>query len=475
MCGIAGFVDRNGCTDFELNMHSVSRMKDTLRHRGPDNSGVWADRTSRVFLGHTRLAILELSKEGAQPMVSRSGRYSVTFNGEIYNHLELRRTCFQSSQWRGNSDTETLVEMIDKYGLNNTLSKITGMFAMAVWDMQDKKLSLARDRFGEKPLYYTTDVKKYGGFIFGSELSAIKAKLGQSPKIDLKALSSFMKLGFVSGVSSIYEGVGRVEPGSIVIYDLAGEDIKIEKYWNAVNAAVYARSNRFNGDYEEAKLKLENMLLSVVKGQMFADVPVGSFLSGGIDSSLVTALMQENSSTPVRTFSIGFEDPAWDEANYARKVADKLGTKHTEYYVNSDEVLAIIPKLAGIYSEPFSDASQIPTFIVSKLAREQITVSLTGDAGDEIFTGYGRYFFLEKMWRYSQKIPYRVRNLVSSLRHEIPLEGLNKLQKALARSNYNRSRLSTLMDRAHKGLNLLEANELSGIYDRLVGLWSNDV
>lgn len=363
-------------------------MADTLAHRGPDDRGVWTDNAAGVALAHRRLSILDLSVAGHQPMVSASGRYVIVFNGEIYNHLEIRGK-LNFSAWRGHSDTETLLEAVDAWGIRRTLEELAGMFAFAVWDRKDRCLTLARDRMGEKPLYYG---RTGTSLLFASELKAFRAFPGFSPSINRDALALLMRHNYIPAPWSIYEGVSKVLPGTSLTLASPDSPAAPGAYWSAREAARAGIAHPFPGDESEAADELERLLKSAVKAQMAADVPLGAFLSGGFDSSLVVALMQAQATRPVKTFTIGFHEEVYNEAVHAKAVAAHLGTEHTELYLTPRECRDVIPRLPAIYDEPFADSSQIPTFLVSELARRHVTVSLSGDGGDELFGGYPRYF-----------------------------------------------------------------------------------
>ena len=387
MCGIAGFFypDRIAAA-VNVDLRSMTKA---IARRGPDDEGAWLDDAAGLALGHRRLSIVDLSPAGHQPMSSRSGRYVVVFNGEIYNHLELRQDLGGGRRWRGGSDTETLLEAVETWGLASTLTRCTGMFALALWDRETRELTLARDRFGEKPLYYGW---ASGRFVFSSDLSAVLALPGSPPDIDWDAARSYFLHNSVPAPASIYKGVYKLSPGCLIA--ITRDDARYasphrQKVWWSAQAV--AQGTPFTGNAQEAVDELDRLVRRAVDLQMVADVPVGAFLSGGVDSSLVCALMQETSTRPVRTFSIGFEDPQFDESAHARAVASHLGTEHTELRVTSAMAAELAPTLGSIWSEPFADSSQIPTAILCQLAAGQVTVSLSGDGGDELFNGYGRY------------------------------------------------------------------------------------
>ena len=396
MCGFTGFLDRSETTSSEQLTDIVTRMTAALIHRGPDDGGIWIDPLDSVALGHRRLSILDLSAAGHQPMVSRGGRYVIAFNGEIYNHLALRRELETRPQvpdhplfdreanpqsphpnplpqgegahqgWRGHSDTETLLAAIEAWGVGEALKKCVGMFAFALWDRHDKLLYLARDRLGEKPLYYGWQGDH---LLFGSELKALKQHPAFRGEIDRAALTLFMRHNYVPGPHSIYQGLHKLPAGTYLVLGQHRPDSSPVSYWTARDVALRGQMQPFAGTEDEAIAGLDAVLRQAVAGQMVADVPLGAFLSGGYDSSLIVALMQAQSERPVKTFTIGFNEPEYNEAEHAKAVAQHLGTEHTELYVTPEEAMAVIPRLPALYDEPFADSSQIPTFLVSQLAR----------------------------------------------------------------------------------------------------------
>lgn len=388
MCGIAGFVDpTQRAGDSELKALAAS-MAGALRHRGPDGQGVWVDAEAGVALGHARLSIIDLSHAGAQPMASASGRFVLTYNGEIYNAAELRAELERKGHtFRGHSDTEVMVEGFAEWGLRATVERLVGMFAFAVFDRTTRTLTLGRDRTGIKPLYWG---RANGRVVFASELKALATLPGWSPEIDRQALSAYLCTGYVPAPSSIYQNIEKLEPGMLLEINGGGET-RSESYWSLLDVAERGQAAPLDLSEAEACDRLEALLSEAVTGRMVSDVPLGAFLSGGIDSSMVTALMQANSATPVRSFSIGFHEEGFDEAKYAKQVAAHLGTDHTELYVTAEQALNIVPKLPTIYDEPFADSSQIPTFLVSEMTKQHVSVALSGDGGDELFAGYNRY------------------------------------------------------------------------------------
>ncbi|HVJ84057.1 MAG TPA: asparagine synthase (glutamine-hydrolyzing), partial [Caulifigura sp.] len=404
MCGFAGFwqpVVGRALSQAALNDRARG-MTETLVHRGPDDAGVWSDEQAGLAIGFRRLAIRDLSPAGAQPMVSRSGGTVLAFNGEIYNAAQLQRGLVESgvTQFRGQSDTEILLEAIEEWGLDATLKQCVGMFAIAVWDARDRTLQLARDRFGEKPLYYGV---QNGVLLFGSELKALESHPACRRDIDRASLTAYARHGYVPAPHSIYRGISKLTPGTILsIWDRDVTFARLQPprpYWSVEERFSVAQSEPFAGTDDEAAAQLDQLMSRAVRDQLVSDVPLGAFLSGGIDSSLIVAQMQRHSGRAVKTFTIGFDSPRFNEAPHAAAVARHLGTDHTELYVTAQQALDVIPQLPSIYDEPFADSSQIPTFLVSELARRSVTVSLSGDGGDEIFGGYTRFAGTDALWR----------------------------------------------------------------------------
>lgn len=392
------------------------RQMSCVRHRGPDGGGMWVDAGAGIALGHRRLAILDLSPTGNQPMTSSSGRYVVVFNGEIYNHLELRdRLSVAGGQrrWSGHSDTETLLAGLDSWGIEATLRSTVGMFAFAVWDRRDGILTLARDRIGEKPLYYGW---QGGVFLFGSELKALRAHGSFRGELDRAALERYFRYGFITAPLSIYRGIYKLLPGTylqLARQTAAGAGLQPTSYWSLAGALEAGSQQPFDGGDDEAVEALESKLKESIRLQRMADVPVGAFLSGGLDSSTVVALMQAQSTTAIATFTIGFSEAKYEESHHAQAVARYLGTAHTELRVTPREAMEVIPLLPSIYDEPFGDSSAIPTYLVSRLARRQVVVSLSGDGGDELFAGYGRYRRTLDIWKISRRVPARMRTTLA--------------------------------------------------------------
>ncbi|MCB0321924.1 MAG: asparagine synthase (glutamine-hydrolyzing) [Bdellovibrionales bacterium] len=410
MCGFAGFVDPSLAP--EERQRVLIGMRDTLIHRGPDDGGVYLDRDVPLCLGFRRLAILDLSEEGHQPMCSRSGRYVIAFNGEIYNFQELRHDLEHRGQsFRGGSDTEVLLAAFEEWGLVTTLQRAAGMFAIALWDRERRELTLARDRFGEKPLYYGT---LNGVFYFGSELKSFRAHPKWSADVDRTALCSYLELKYVPGPLSIYNGISKLPPGGyLTISDFSNPGTP-QQYWSLFGCIRTGIESRDKLRDEEAIEQFDALLTGAVRRQMIADVPLGAFLSGGIDSSTIVSIMQAGSSRPIRTFTIGFHEDRYNEAPHAREVADFLGTDHTELFVTADDARALIPEIPRIWDEPFGDSSQLPTLLVAKLARQHVTVALSGDGGDELLAGYRRYRKAQALEERRRRLPTMLRTLLGS-------------------------------------------------------------
>lgn len=424
MCGIAGFVDFRRATPTEILRATVEAMTDTLRHRGPDDVGVWVDAAAGVALGHRRLSIIDLSPAGHQPMESPSGRYVIVFNGEIYNYLELheelKRQTNGQSRLRGHSDTEVFLLAVEHWGIRFAVCRTNGMFAFGLWDRQERILYLGRDRVGEKPLYYgwmgTT-------LIFGSELKALRAHPDFEGDIDRNAMALYLRHSYIPAPYSIYKDVRKLPPAALLIVTNQGQQAThLEQYWSLQKVAERGTKQRFQGRTEEAIEQLDSLLRDSVKIRMTSDVPLGSFLSGGVDSSMVTALMQAQSHRPIRTFTIGNWNRSYNEANQAASVAKHLGTEHTELYASPQRALEVIPHLATIYDEPFADSSQIPTFLLSQLTRRFVTVGLSGDGGDEIFGGYNRHVWTKRIWKTVRWVPRGLRRAAAAAITSLPAE-----------------------------------------------------
>ncbi len=468
MCGIAGALGsgRGG----EGTLRTMIRC---VRHRGPDGSGVWRDESSGVGLAHARLAILDLSDAGTQPMTSVSGRFVIVFNGEIYNHLELRADLARAGAapvWRGHSDTETLLAGFEAWGVCDTLQRTVGMFAIGLWDRDTQSLTLARDRIGEKPLYYGWLDNE---FLFGSELSSLRAHPAFRAEISRDAVALLMRHNYIPAPYSIYCGVYKLTPGTTLTVARGAPRAEPVPYWDARTIIESAIADPFRGTPEEAVDELDTLLARAVRGQMLSDVPLGAFLSGGVDSSTVVALMQRQSAHPVRTFTVGFAESAYNEAIHAKAVAQHLATDHTELYVTPADALEVIPRLPSLYSEPFADSSQVPTYLVSALTRRHVTVSLSGDGGDELFAGYNRYVMANVLWERLSRAPRGVRRGVGNMLRSVspgtwnrllgPVRGL--MPATLAQANIG--------DKLVKGAGVLAAANPAELYRLLVSHWDD--
>ena len=427
MCGFAGVIlnNRNSTSISDI----VEGMGETLNHRGPDARGHWIDNKIGVGFAHRRLSIVDRSESGEQPAKSRNGQFVLAYNGEIYNHQAIRKELqgdFGPIDWRGHSDTETLVEAIALWGLVRTLREVVGMFAFALWDNTTQELVLCRDRFGEKPLFYSF---QGSDLAFGSELKALVQVPNVNLEIDPEAVASFVHFGYVRDPKTIYKSVWKVPPGSFVRFrkkDLAANHIpQPQEYWSFGDIALKGLNlHQRVGSLDDASLHLHDLLAAAIQGQIMGDVPLGAFLSGGIDSSTVVALMQAQSSMPVKTFSIGFEDAAYDESRFAQMISSHLGTSHRSLTVTAEDAQGLIPLLPALYDEPFADSSQIPTFFLSKLAKEDVTVALSGDGGDEVFGGYNRYWSAAANWAKIERIPLWLRKSLAGLANRVPTKAL---------------------------------------------------
>lgn len=470
MCGIAGFWDVQAATCAETLTATVNQMRDTLIHRGPDGADTWVDASSGIGLGHRRLAILDLTAHGSQPMHSASNRYVIIFNGEIYNHQELKQQLTAEGlapNWHGHSDTEIMLAAFDAYGVEAALNKFVGMFAIVLWDKQEKLLYLMRDRIGEKPLYYG-----YRGnyLLFGSELKSLKAHFAWQQQLNGDAIEQFMQLNYIPAPNTIYDGIYKVEPGHFVVAN-AQKDLRTVAYWQLKD--VINHNPRRKIAPTEAIDCLEAKLVQAVSLQMLADVPVGAFLSGGIDSSLIVALMQAQSRTPIKTFSIGFKEDAYNEAEFAKKIAQHLQTQHTELYLSPQQTQEIIPNMATFYDEPFADSSQLPTYIVAKLTREHVTVSLSGDGGDELFAGYNRYSWTTQLWRKIAFMPQPMRKILAGLIFKVSPKQWNKIFASINPLVPRKLRYANPGEKLHKVANICLANNLVEVYGKFLSQWEN--
>lgn len=481
MCGITGFIDF-GLTGTSSDMQSVvSAMSTSISHRGPDGCGTWVDREQGVALGHRRLSIIDLSQEGAQPMASACGRYVIVFNGEVYNFRSMRReleAAGAAPEWRGYSDTELMLAAISHLGLEKAVESFIGMFAFALWDKAEETLSLVRDRMGEKPLFYGWGE---GVFLFGSELKAMMTHPQWRGDINRDALALFLRYSSIPAPHSIFKRVFKVQPGTIVRVSRAEllrcgrEPVALPawEYWSARAVAEQGAANPFDGSEDDAVNHLEHLLRDAIRQQMVADVPLGAFLSGGVDSSMIVALMQAMSSKPVRTFTIGFDESGYNEAEHAKAVAHHLGTDHTEMYLNAADALAVIERLPTLYDEPFADSSQIPTHLVAEMTKKHVTVSLSGDGGDELFAGYNRYFLTQNIWKKFGWIPVSGRKAIGSAFRAVPAGLLNGGLGWLSPRINKYGRSGHINDKLNKLFAVWCANSPEQLYARLVSHWRN--
>jgi asparagine synthase (glutamine-hydrolysing) len=469
MCGITGILDPTRRDDAATLETAATPMADALAHRGPDDSGSWHDAAAGIAFGHRRLSIVDLSPQGHQPMHAASGRYVLVFNGEIYNHLEMREEIDLAEpgrRWRGHSDTEVILAALDRFGLEGMLARVNGMFALAIWDRSERVLHLARDRIGEKPLYFGA---VGGRFAFASELHALRTLPGFTGAIDPDALALYLRLGYVPGPHSIYTGIEKLQPGMRADVRATGSRIQVERrtYWDLEAVARAGLSRPRADDDSESLHGLRERLERSVRQRMIADVPLGAFLSGGIDSSLVVAIMQRLSDKPVRTFTIGFDDREFDEAPHAREVARHLRTEHTEEYVSAKQALDAVPRLPQVYDEPFADASQIPTLLVSGMARRHVTVALSGDGGDELFFGYERYVRTARLAR----VPLPMRRAAAAMLRRSSHARVGAVANALLP---RAQRFAQAGDKLAKLEAVVGAPDARAIYERVVSRWPNE-
>ena len=472
MCGITGFISPYlSKNNFKQN---ISCMTNKLEHRGPDDEGIWFDADSGVALGHSRLSIVDLSSAGHQPMISGCGRYYIVFNGEIYNHKSLRKKLSDSINWQSHSDTETLINAISQWGLKKTLSKLLGMFAFAIWDRKQHKLTIVRDRLGEKPLYFGFNGKT---LLFGSELKAIEAFPGESLNINKDSLEQYLRYGYVPAPYSIYKGIYKLSPGNFIEFSL--EDVKAKsipkslKYWSLTSIIKKHQTKEFLGSDIEATNQLENLLKKSISGQLLGDVPLGAFLSSGVDSSTVVSLMQTQSSNPINTFTIGFKEFGYDESESAKEISSFLGTNHCELFLTPKDALNIIPRLPTIYDEPFSDVSQIPTFLISQFASNNVKVCLSGDGGDELFCGYSRHIAGPRILRILKNIPFKLRNIISNFIQKIPPSKWDDFYYACEIFLPRHLRINLPGIKIYKISDLIKYETLYEIYLSLISSWSS--
>jgi asparagine synthase (glutamine-hydrolysing) len=495
VCGFTGLFTPDTAQQADLQA-LVTRMANAIAHRGPDDAGAWAEETSVIALSHRRLSIVDLSAAGHQPMHSAGGRYVMAFNGEIYNHLDLRAELGvlgglgeRVRQWQGHSDTETLLAGFEAWGVEATLQKTVGMFAIALWDRQDRVLTLARDRFGEKPLYYGwVGQGAAAGFVFGSELKALRAFPGFANPVCRRALAQYMQFMAVPAPRSIYQGIYKLEPGCLLTVrstpppaapaqplrpgDQLGS-LAVQRWWSLASVVEAGARNPIK-DETDGVDALKQQLQEAVRLQSLADVPLGAFLSGGVDSSAIVALMQQQASRPVKTFTVGFEDAGFDESQHARAVAKHLDTEHTEVFVSAAEAQAVIPLLPTMYDEPFADSSQIPTHLVCRAARQQVTVALSGDAGDELFGGYNRYFWGPRIWSRLAWLPYPARQALGSAIGTVPTAAWDALAKPLNALLPGPQGVARAGDKAHKlAARLRGVRNLDDLYLSLISEWQD--
>lgn len=490
MCGFVGFLTNQG-TGLEDPQTVVRRMASTIKHRGPDDSGSWFDLENGIAMAHRRLAIVDLTPAGHQPMHSANGRFVLAFNGEVYNHLEIRSKLSQvgsAPAWRGHSDTETLLSAIECWGVEVALNHVVGMFAIALWDLHTRTLYLARDRFGEKPLYYgwVGDVE-HPAFVFGSELKALRAYPSFSNTVSRESLALYMRFTYVPTPYSIYEHIFKLEPGCVLSVNgpippastsplrpkATHFGLTVRRWWS-LSEVVESSAPNMLMDEGEVVDELERSLREAVQLQSLADVPLGAFLSGGVDSSLIVALMQQNSTQRIKTFTVGFEDAAFDESGPASLVAKHLGTEHAELFVTADETRSVVPLLPAMYDEPFADSSQVPTHLLCRAARQHVTVALSGDAGDELFGGYNRYVWGPLIWRRMSWLPKGARSALGMLLQSVPGDIWDLLNGPVNAVLSQRWGVARIGDKAHKlGARLRDAGDLEDIYYRLVSEWQD--
>jgi asparagine synthase (glutamine-hydrolysing) len=462
MCGLAGVMARRGGAAEALNAN-VRAMTDSLFHRGPDSSDIWMDANAGIALGHRRLAIIDLSAEGAQPMHSADGRYVIVYNGEIYNFAEMRAELEGAGHtFRGHSDTEVMLAAIAEWGLQPAVERFIGMFAFALWDRQGRKLHLVRDRLGIKPMYYA---ETGAGFLFGSELRAIRRHPAFHGELDRAAVSLYLQRNCIPAPWTVFANARKLPPASILTVSADAPAPRIEAYWSLRDVAEAGIADPFPGNRKDIADELESLLGDAVRRRMVADVPLGVFLSGGVDSSAVAALMQAGSTQPIKTFSIGFTDAGYDEARDARAVAQHLGTEHHELYLDEADALAVVPRLGRMYDEPFADSSQIPTYLVSEMARREVTVVLSGDGGDEVFAGYNRYMWVGKVRRAFGWMPGPARAAAAAAITAVPPDAWDRLAGLL--------RQRTPGDKLHKMAGILGANDDAGLYENVVSQWKD--
>jgi len=460
MCGFSGVHSTNRNN---ISPEILLSMSQKIAHRGPDDYGSWINAAGSVGVAHQRLSVVDLTSAGHQPMCSHGNRFTIVFNGEIYNHQELREQ-LEFSDWHGHSDTETLLVCIELWGLEKTLKNIEGMFAFALWDSKKNVLYLARDRMGEKPLYYGW---QSDSFLFGSELKPLKAHPKFQAKIDKDSLDLYFRYNYIPAPYSIYENIYKLPPGSVLSLHQGERKYHISSYWSIGDKAVAGVRSLLTDDKDDLVDKLEYRLRKSIEKRMVSDVPLGAFLSGGIDSSTVVGIMQSLSKKPIKTFTIGFKDEKFDEAKDAKRIAKHFGTDHRELYISAQDIVDAALLMPNLYDEPFSDASQIPTYLVSRLAREEVIVSLSGDGGDELFCGYNRHHLTKKIWRRISKLPLFARKCISAFFVSIPSSIWNKLELI----PYIGNKYNNLGAKIHKGARVLNSKSLLDLYENLLSNW----
>lgn len=464
MCAITGYYSNN----LNLNtLENINKALNVLNLRGPDSTGRWQSKDKSVGFGHARLSIQDLSKAGHQPMHSSSGRYTIIFNGEIYNHLELR--AFLEYEFQGHSDTETICACIEAHGINETLRKIKGMFALAVYDNRLNFLYLSRDRFGEKPLYYTVEKNSNNNsnfLYFASEIKALFEYEGINKSISPAGVSAYFELGYIPGNLSIYEGIFKLEAGDVLVYDLNAKSYEINKFYDTLEEYASLSNKKETTSYNRAIATLDECLNNVIQSQMLSDVPLGGFLSGGIDSSLIVSIMQANSSKKIQTFTIGYNETAYSEAHHAKAVAKHIGTEHHEFVVTQTDVMEAIKLMPEIYGEPFSDPSMIPTYLLSKMTRNEVTVALSGDAGDEIFAGYNRYELLNRYWGLINKLPRNFRGNLA--------KAMSRCSDSKVESLLSFLPVTSVSHKFQKLAKVLASNDVTDLYKNIVTNFETD-
>lgn len=475
MCGIAGFIGCPGVRNSDKMKENILRMTHVLFHRGPDDSGIWIDRDNGICFGHRRLSIIDRSASGHQPMESLSGRYIIVFNGEIYNFVEIKNKLEAETNysWRGHSDTEVILEAVNRWGVNEALGHFNGMFAFALFDRLKRQLYLVRDRLGKKPLYYG---QSGGVFLFASELKSIREHENFKPEIDRDALALYLRYNYVPAPYSIYRNIYKLTPGNMLVLDLGERGIlnqRMVTYWSAKETGQAGADKPFSGTFDEALTRLEGLLADAVRLRLVSDVSVGAFLSGGVDSSLIVALMQAQNSARVKTFTIGLEEQGFNEAGFARQIAEYLHTEHTEFYVTAKETREVIPQLPDLYDEPFADSSQIPTFLVSRLTRQYVTVSLSGDGGDELFGGYNRYFIAPAIWNNVKWLPFTLRKGLAGIVQSITPAQWNIFSRIFSPALRRYGTQGTFADKFNKIAQVMNMPDSDAVYRRLVSVYDN--